>query len=115
MADFDLVVAGNLVLAERIVENGFVAVSGGKIALRSLIAELISIATPVKSRILSRRERTRIAPDGVRRGARNPGNASCSNPPAPWGRNESPYCLHGMFMRLPWPSRLRLDSSSDGD
>ena len=29
MADFDLVVAGNLVLAERIVENGFVAVSGG--------------------------------------------------------------------------------------
>ena len=31
MADFDLVVAGNLVLAERIVENGFVAVSGGKI------------------------------------------------------------------------------------
>jgi len=33
MADFDLVVAGNLVFADRIVENGFVAVSGGKIAL----------------------------------------------------------------------------------
>ena len=33
MADFDLVVAGNLVLADRIVENGFVAVSDGKIAL----------------------------------------------------------------------------------
>src|ERR1700722_4929059 len=33
MADFDLVVTGNLVLAERIVENGFVAVSGGKVAL----------------------------------------------------------------------------------
>ncbi len=33
MADFDLVVTGNLVLAERIVEDGFLAVSGGKIAL----------------------------------------------------------------------------------
>jgi allantoinase len=33
MADFDLVVAGNLVLADRIVHDGFVAVSGGKIAL----------------------------------------------------------------------------------
>ncbi|MGA2344029.1 MAG: allantoinase, partial [Steroidobacteraceae bacterium] len=33
MSDFDLVVAGNLVLADRIVENGFVAVSDGKIAL----------------------------------------------------------------------------------
>ena len=33
MADFDLVVAGNLVFADRIVENGFVAVSDGKISL----------------------------------------------------------------------------------
>jgi allantoinase len=33
MADFDLVVAGNLVLADRIVNDGFVAVSDGKIAL----------------------------------------------------------------------------------
>jgi allantoinase len=33
MADFDLVVIGNLVLADRIIENGFVAVSGGRIAL----------------------------------------------------------------------------------
>jgi allantoinase len=33
MADFDLVVSGNLVLADRIVEDGFVAVSGGKVAL----------------------------------------------------------------------------------
>jgi len=33
MSDFDLVVAGNLVLADRIVESGFVAVSDGKIAL----------------------------------------------------------------------------------
>ena len=33
MADFDLVVTGNLVLAERVVEDGFVAVSGGKVAL----------------------------------------------------------------------------------
>ena len=33
MADFDLVVTGNLVLAERIVADGFVAVAGGKIAL----------------------------------------------------------------------------------
>ena len=33
MADFDLVVIGNLVLAERIIEDGFVAVSGGKVAL----------------------------------------------------------------------------------
>src|SRR5580658_9084223 len=32
MADFDLVISGNLVLAHRIVNNGFVAVSGGKIA-----------------------------------------------------------------------------------
>ena len=30
MADFDLVVTGNLVLAERIVEDGFLAVAGGK-------------------------------------------------------------------------------------
>lgn len=33
MADFDLIVAGNLVLADRIVHDGFVAVSGGKVAL----------------------------------------------------------------------------------
>ena len=33
MADFDLVVTGNLVLADRVVEEGFVAVSDGKIAL----------------------------------------------------------------------------------
>src|SRR6202167_3385867 len=33
MADFDLVVAGNLVLADRIIKNGFVAVADGKIAL----------------------------------------------------------------------------------
>lgn len=33
MADFDLVVAGNLVFADRIVEDGFVAVSEGKIAM----------------------------------------------------------------------------------
>jgi allantoinase len=33
MADFDLAVSGNLVLADRIIKNGFVAVSGGKIAL----------------------------------------------------------------------------------
>jgi len=32
MADFDLVVAGNLVTAHRIVNDGFVAVSDGKIA-----------------------------------------------------------------------------------
>jgi allantoinase len=32
MADFDLVVAGNVVLADRIIDDGFVAVSGGKIA-----------------------------------------------------------------------------------
>jgi allantoinase len=32
MADFDLVVRGNIVLADRIIDNGFVAVSGGKIA-----------------------------------------------------------------------------------
>src|SRR3984957_976629 len=32
MADFDLVVTGNLVLAHRIVNDGFVAVSNGKIA-----------------------------------------------------------------------------------
>jgi len=31
MADFDLVVRGNLVLSERVIEDGFVAVSGGKI------------------------------------------------------------------------------------
>jgi allantoinase len=33
MADFDLVVTGNLVLAERVVGDGFVAVAGGKVAL----------------------------------------------------------------------------------
>src|SRR4051794_500407 len=33
MADFDLVLRGNLVHAHRIVEDGFVAVSDGKIAL----------------------------------------------------------------------------------
>lgn len=33
MADFDLVVSGNLVLADRIVQDGFVAVRDGKIAL----------------------------------------------------------------------------------
>ncbi|MBC8241225.1 MAG: allantoinase, partial [Alphaproteobacteria bacterium] len=32
MADFDLVVRGNLVLPERVIEDGFVAVSGGRIA-----------------------------------------------------------------------------------
>ena len=32
MADFDLVVTGNLVTAHRIVNDGFVAVSNGKIA-----------------------------------------------------------------------------------
>ena len=33
MAEFDLVVTGNLVLADRIVEDGFVAVADGKVAL----------------------------------------------------------------------------------
>jgi allantoinase len=33
MADFDLVVTGNVICADRILENGFVAVSAGKIAL----------------------------------------------------------------------------------
>ncbi len=33
MADFDLVVRGNLVLPERVVEDGFVAVSDGRIAI----------------------------------------------------------------------------------
>lgn len=32
MADFDLVLRGNIVLADRIIDNGFVAVSDGKIA-----------------------------------------------------------------------------------
>ena len=32
MADFDLVVTGNLVLADRIIKSGFVAVADGKIA-----------------------------------------------------------------------------------
>ncbi|MDB5506163.1 MAG: allantoinase [Devosia sp.] len=33
MADFDLVLAGTVVLPDRVIENGYVAVSGGKIAL----------------------------------------------------------------------------------
>jgi allantoinase len=33
MADFDLVLRGNIVLADRIIQDGFVAASGGKIAL----------------------------------------------------------------------------------
>ena len=32
MSDFDLVLRGNIVLSDRIIEDGYVAVSGGKVA-----------------------------------------------------------------------------------
>ena len=31
MSDFDLVLRGNIVLSDRIIEDGYVAVSGGKV------------------------------------------------------------------------------------
>lgn len=45
MSDFDLVLRGNIVLSDRIIEEGYVAVSGGKLqlseqALRPRLASL---------------------------------------------------------------------------
>ena len=51
-----------------------------------------------ESRISARRAGTKVAPDGVRCGGRNPGRASSTDPPAPEGRIEATSQVHAIAL-----------------